>query len=241
MSNVWFAIPSARPDGGTARLWRDKGYNVALWIDQGAPEPSCANMVVRSQGAYPGYGAAMNALVKEVLSRDPRCDWVVTGGDDIDPDPNGYPEAIARSCSIYFGLSKMILFGETEIPMTFGVMQPTGDRWGDQNGVYIDRICGSPWLGRQFCERMYGGTGPYWPGYRHMFVDEELFNVATKLGCLWQRPDLTHMHHHIHRDGRGVVPEFLQYAYGAQHWGEASTLFESRRRAGFPGYEPRLG
>jgi hypothetical protein len=84
---------------------------------------------------------------------------------------------IAKECTAHFG-------------GTFGVMQPTGDRWA--NGS-IDRICGSPWLGREFCTRMYHGKGPMYGGYLHMFGDEELQHVATRLGVLWQRRDLTHL------------------------------------------------
>ena len=48
---------------------------------------------------------------------------------------------------------------------TFGVMQPTGDRWGERNGIAtIDRIAGSPWMGREFCRRMYHGSGPMYNG-----------------------------------------------------------------------------
>lgn len=127
----------------------------------------------------------------------------------------------------------------------FGVMQPTGDRWGDAQGAYIDRVAGSPWIGREFARRMYGGSGPYWPEYFHMGVDEELQAVATKLGVFWQRPDLTHYHAHWGRPRPGErmgqvdrMPAFLAEANSPEHWRKYKALFSKRQAAGFPGHEP---
>jgi hypothetical protein len=183
---------------------------------------------------YPGYGAAVNELVKLILLTDREASWIVTGGDDVEPDPNRRPDEIARQCSQHFR-------------GTFGVMQPTGDRWGeDRNqpnysgrGAYIDRVCGSPWLGRDFCRRMYGGHGPLFHGYRHMFVDEELQAVAQRLGVLWQRRDLTHFHRHWARvEIRVACPSFLAEANSPLHWQESQSLFRSRAATGFPGHKP---
>ncbi len=133
-------------------------------------------------------------------------------------------------------------------PSTFGVMQPTGDRWHEGLGGFtnapIDRVAGSPWIGREFARRMYGGKGPYFPGYKHMFVDEELQRVAEKYGVFWQRRDLTQRHNHW---GRGAtdkavieakIPAHLVQWNTPEHWKESKALFESRKGAGFPGAEP---
>lgn len=159
---------------------------------------------------------------------------------------------------------------------TFGVMQPTGDRWGiDPNthafvsrtqgcnscacqvcgrgeiapvhltGAYIDRVAGSPWIGREFARRIYQGNGPYWPEYTHMGVDEELQAVAIKYGVFWQRPDLTHFHQHWGRPKPGEVigqaermPEFLAKANSPGEWKRYKRIFADRQAAGFPGSEP---
>ncbi len=225
--SVWLTIPSARENGGTAPLWRSRGYKVALWRDQSSAPVDGADIVLTARGAYPGYAVAVNTLAKEVLRRDPECNWVVTGGDDTEPDPHE-PEEVARQCEDHFG-------------GTFGVMQPIGDRWGG-----VERICGSPWMGREFCERMYGGTGPLWPDYRHMFVDEELFEVSRITGALWQRGDLVHRHNHFCRQGDSVdwakglqeMPAFLREANSQEHWQKFGSLFRARKAAGFPGHEP---
>ena len=194
---------------------------------------------------YPGYAQATNALIAEVLARDPSCDWCVAGGDDIDPDANHTADEIAAQCSEHFARIHTQNRGDWAAEdyrrlATWGVMQPTGDRF---DGGSIDRICGSPWLGREFCRRVNQGRGPFWPEYTHMFSDEELQNVAVKLGVLWQRPDLIHYHNHFQRvpgtdfGQRATTPPHLAEAYSPEHWRKYKALFEARKATGFPGSE----
>lgn len=217
---------------------------------------------------YPGYAKAVNAIINGVIKlHDPNADWFVTGGDDIFPDKTKSAEEIARECSDRFTGLNWPPRGATEgmstpwerlrysgprneaEASTFGVMQPTADRWHEGVGGFsnapIDRVCGSPWMGREFCRRMYGGKGPLFEGYRHMFVDEELQEVALKLGVLWQRRDLTHFHKHW---GRGEtdksivndpkIPDHLVKWNTPEHWRESKQMFDERKAAGFPGHEP---
>ena len=98
-------------------------------------------------------------------------------------------------------------------------------------------------MGREFCQRANGGSGPLWREYTHMFVDLELQQVAQKLGILWQRRDLTHLHKHFTRvdgavDWKAVMPDFLRQANSPEHWAQFQALFMGRRGAGFPGHEP---
>ena len=133
-------------------------------------------------GNYQGWPWATNLLLRHVHWLSPGTPWLIAGGDDMDPEPEAAPEEIARQCEAHFG-------------GTYGVMQPTGDRWGvnpdhpnpAMRSAYIDRVCGSAWIGREFARRVNQGKGPLWPEYKHMFVDEELQGVAQKLGVLWQR------------------------------------------------------
>lgn len=252
MSSVWLTIPSARPDAGTVPLWRERGYKIALWRDlelgaEARVDNNGADGIIVS-APYPGYAKAVNLLVKLALC-DPKASWCVLGGDDTEPDPSHSPEEIARQCEEHFAAAfycadpiHPALEGlSLERIATFGVMQPTGDRWADGS---IDRICGSPWLGREFCQRVNQGRGPLWPDYSHMFEDAELQDVASKLGVLWQRRDLTHLHHHFVRTADGGVnwgappPDFLREANSPEHWKKFQALYQSRRSAGFPGHEP---
>jgi hypothetical protein len=221
---------------------------------------------------YRGYAEAVNTLARHVLQLDPACDWIVCGGDDTDPDPNHTADEIAAQLRDHFTNIHMAyaeyepsdhaeskphawtLFARTltgEQMRTFGVMQPTGDRFAfskAQGSAPIDRVAGSPWLGREWCVRANQGKGPLWPEYTHNFVDEELQNVAIKYGVFWQRPDLIHLHHHYQREtddinSRAVgkpVPVHLKDREDnpAVHWEPFKILFNQRKRAGFPGSEP---
>jgi len=219
---TWYAIPSKRAAAEVAAVvaaWQQRGYRVALWRDTGDDPVACDMLLT---GQYPGYARAVNALCAEILQRDAECQWIVTGGDDIQPDPTRMADEISIECSAHFG-------------GTFGVMQPTGDRWGERpelgcthpmHSAYIDRICGSPFMGREWCERANGGRGPLWPDFYHMFVDQFLQESAKRQNALWQRRDLTHLHQHWMREsGHGPCPDFLAKVNGPNHWSEAQALY----------------
>ena len=258
--SVWYCIPSKRsPTEANICLdkWRAQGYKIALWRDSGDEPIACDLMI---SGEYPGYAQAVNALCAEVLKSDPDCDWCVTGGDDIEPDPNQSAEEIARQCSEHFGkplglppepvrenrpdflhaelqATSAYLRINYSLP-TFGVMQPTGDRFAQGS---IDRIAGSPWMGREWCERANGGQGPFWPEFTHMFGDEALQRTAQKLGVFWQRPDLIHLHHHFMRKSTDinspavptVIPPHLVEWNSQRHWNEMQAIFRRLEAHGF--------
>lgn len=246
--SAWMCCPSKRPPVEAERvftLWLKRGYRIALWREDGSPM-ICDLML---GGEYPGYAVAQNELIKTILEFDPHCDWIVSAADDIDPDLNHTAHDIAQQCEAHFGRAEadagLVPIGKPARWSTYGVMQPTGDRWGDRQGAYIDRVAGSPWIGREFARRVYGGRGPYWPEYRHMFVDEELRAVAIKLDVYWERRDLIHLHRHWGRprDGETIapisrMPEFLTEANSPEHWARYKRIFAERQAAGFPGHEP---
>ncbi len=254
--SVWFCIPSARPPEEAEKClkeWRARGYKIALARDMDAP-PIADDLPEKVfDEFYPGYAISVNRLIKDVMEYDRDAEWFVTGGDDTLPDPNHSAEEIAKECSRYF---ERIEWNRSshEYPYrpgmaTFGVMQATGDRWQEGLGGFtnapIDRVCGSPWMGREFCKRINQGNGPLWHEYDHMFEDEELQCVAEKYGVLWQRRDLVHKHMHW---GRGetdrqvlndpVIPEHLKKWNTAEHWQKSKGIFTRRKAAGFPGSEP---
>ena len=251
--SVWYCIPSARPPEEAEpvlRQWRERGYKLALMRDPTAlrdcdivmgldrlpmATPHGCARFMRFQRAlstldvvhvcvYPGYSLAVNQLVRDIMGRDPLAEWLVTGGDDVSPDPNHSAEKIAKECSVHFA-------------GTFGVMQPTGDykRWPNSD---IREICGSPWMGREFCRRINQGHGPMWPEYFHMFNDEELQLVALKYRCFWQRPDLIHHHEHWQRQPGRAEPAHLKRANSRENWDAMKAIFERRKAAGFPESEP---
>jgi len=174
---------------------------------------------------YEGYARSVNRLCREVLMLDPECEWCVTGGDDTLPDLSHSPDEIARQCTEHFG-------------GTFGVMQPVGDRYA---GGCIDRIAGSPWMGREWCQRANQGAGPLYPEFQHMFVDEALLRSAEKLGVYWPRPDLTHFHDHFMRQSYAIdspaihraPPPHLTRWNTQEHWDESKALFQRLEAQGF--------
>lgn len=246
--SVWLAIPSKREPEEVEpvlKAWRERGYKIALHRDVGE---SIDADIVRSARQYPGYAVAVNTACRVILELDPQASWIVCAGDDTYPDPNHSAEEVALQCRAHFYDSRPASRELRLATDTFGVMQPTGDPWSDSAGRIIERIAGSPWIGREFARRMYGGAGPYWHEYRHCFVDEELQCVAQKLGVFWQRPDLIHHHQNWARpkhpqfpagDAKDM-PAFLAEANSAEHWAKYSNMFKERKEQGFPGHEPIL-
>ncbi len=227
--SCWLTIPSARPVDEVNRtmdVWRSKGYRVALWRDEWvheAPEQPKCDFIIKSP-VYLGYPVAVNALAEHVFRMDPDCNWVVAAGDDTTPDPIQTADTIAIQLTAHFNGS-------------FGICQPTGDPWRDVQGRIIERIAGSPFIGREFCRRIYGGKGPLWSEFTHCFADEHLLNVATKLGIYWPRPDLCHYHANWSRkDGATYerdMPAFLKDANSPEHWAKYKAVFERLKAGGF--------
>jgi hypothetical protein len=277
--SAWLCIPSARPPAERdpiLKLWRDRGYKIALQCDGSLDLYENEYGDVVFQRTYQGYAEAVNYLSKAVLETTPEAQWIVCAGDDTEPDRNHTAEEIAAQCTAHF---RKLHYGneshhapEVGPLATFGVMQPTGDRWGEHRnthtftpraggrpeiqlcsqcgrvkdnsihmvGAYIDRVAGSPWIGREFALRANQGRGPLWPEYFHMGCDEELQTVATRLGVFWQRPDLIHLHNHWGREAGNAanMPAFLKRANSAEEWNKYKALFAERQAAGFPGSEP---
>ncbi len=250
--SVWFVIPSIRPNGGTIPIWRKMGYRVAV-LRQGEPI-ECEIQI--PTGEYRGWAPSVNILAKWVVEHDQHAEWIVTGGDDYEPDKSKTADEIGDECLDHFADILWRRPNATPYDTTFGVMQATGDRWGDtpqsriqygqERGAYIDRIAGSPWLGREWVKRAYGGNGPMFNGYRHMYADEELLEVATKLSVYWPRRDLIQLHAHWGRQPGNApgkmadCPDFMLPWNTPQHWHESKNIFDTRKAAGFPGHEPLL-
>lgn len=215
---VWYAIPSASHLRASVCLakWKSRGYKTAVLVDGNTRAPACVDHYIDVTN-YPGYWVASNALCMALQSAD----IVVCGGDDVYPDPGANPQSVADQFFKRF-------------PDGFGVMQPTGD---DLDGT--DRICGSPWFGKGWLREGYGGRGPFWPEYMAFYGDEDLFNVAKKLGVLWQRPDLTQYHDHWIRTGG---PEKTPYQIkNDRYWEADKAIFQRRKATGFPGHARSTG
>jgi hypothetical protein len=217
--SVWYCIPSIRPYEEASACfaeWQRMGYRTAAFLNPDHPVPD--NLDVVFVGEYVGYGSALNTLCRLVLSSHIEANIIVTGGDDLFPETRlRAPEIEAQFISHFAG--------------TFGVMQPSGD----SHDRKIYQSCAvSPWLGREFCERGYGGKGPYWDGWRHFWVDKELFDVAHREGVYWDRPDLAQEHRHWLALKQQRPEHLKRWAACNQQY---FALYQQRKAQGFPGSE----
>ena len=219
---AWFCVPSAAPIGqanACFKVWRSLGYGVAIIGEDEARAWRLDVDFRLFQADYVGYAAAVNRLVEAVLLRDSACQWLVTGGDDVYPDPGYQADELAAELTAHFG-------------STLGVMQPYG---GDLSwSANAQRIAWSPWLGREWCSRAYQGQGPLCPLYYHGWADLELRLVAEREGVFWARPDLIHRHETWKaRIPRLLRPTHLRHTVPAIPIDEA--LFKQRQVSSFPG------
>lgn len=216
MPDVWYAIPSANPENCVRTLpkWREMGYKVAV-LQNRTRAAIPADVVVWSDH-YPGWAGSINELCRSVVPKSAKI--VVSGGDDMLPDPAIHASQIASEFLAKF-------------PDSFGVMQPQGD-----GTLGANTFCGSPWLGRGWIERAYFGRGPMPEGYHHNWADNELYWVAKGLGALWVRSDLTQTHEHFSRLDQ-PAPEYWNEAV-ARHDQADVERFIARMWLGFPGCEP---
>ena len=214
--DVWFAIPSASIARARDRLpaWRDMGYRVAVLQNREQGEIPADRVIWRD--TYPGWAESVNILCREVVPSD--APVVVTGGDDMLPDPDRAARELLDVFYAYF-------------PESFGVMQPVGDPY-----MNAREYCGSPWLGREWIDRAYAGQGPLWGGYRHNWADHELHWVARSLDVLQQDDTITQQHEHFTRTGE-ATPHFWKDEV-ASHDQADVELFIARLWQGFPGHAP---
>ncbi|MBM4107899.1 MAG: hypothetical protein FJ255_03670 [Phycisphaerae bacterium] len=213
---VWFAIPSASPEmcRRNLPLWKERGYRIALLQDRVRFEAPEADRVLRVDD-YRGWAWAVNRLCREVVPGS--ASLVVTGGDDMRPDPNHWAGQLAEQFHSRFADG-------------FGVMQPHGDGY-----LRAPHYCGSPFFGRRWIDTMYGGRGPVFDGYYHNWCDNEIYWVARCMGALWSRADLSHYHEHFTRLPR-EQGEFRAKIDGRDR--ADCRLYLSRAWTGFPGHEP---
>lgn len=204
---VWYAIPSANVQRAEKcfDLWRVHGCKIAVAINKGDPAPR-ADLVLELD-PYPGYFTAVNLLSQAIL-REHNPDIVITGGDDMYPDPRYRADVLAEEFFLRF-------------PDGYGVMQPTGDS-GDVPW------CGSPWMGRGWLERAYDGTGPFHGGYFHFHGDIELKSVAQAQNALWLRPEVSQFHDHWTRSGQ--QPTVYQARWARERKAADDRLLETRKK-----------
>lgn len=217
---VCFAVPSAAPieeAGRCLMAWRDMGYLTAIAHEDA--DRSVLDVDLRIlQASYPGWPLSINKLAKAALAKWPACQVIVTGGDDVYPDPLKRADEIEREFIAHF-------MG------TLGVMQPTGDDWRPKS---LNTKAHNPWLGREWCERSYCGNGPMPGYYYHCHADLELQEIAVRHGLFWQRADVVQKHAHWKRDKRPKPARTIRALEKVDH---DRSVYEQRKAADFPEHE----
>ena len=213
--DVWFAIPTCNITRANEcfEKWGRQGYKTAALVN-GMPRDMASQVKAERiwyLEKYPGWPTSVNILCKQLAEH---ADIVVSGGDDMDPDPNRNAVSIAHDFMDHF-------------KDAFGVMQPTGDEMEE-----TPRICGSPWMGWKWIAEAYGGRGPMWGEYHHFYADEELKSVSEKLGVLWQRKDLAHRHNHWSRPGGPPKTDYQLVL--DQAWSRDGMLNKMRKKNDYP-------
>lgn len=215
--NVYVLMPTAQKAHVPEVLgkWRDMGYKIGLFCDPGFVKVQHDMLI---QMPYPGVWKAWNMLAKAAFANN--ADVVVLAGDDMLPDPIRSAQVLAVEYLERF-------------PTGFGIMQPTGDTQGEKIGEQYNagRICGSPWFGKRWCLDGYGGEGPVNGNYTAFYADEELQIIASGLGRLWQRPEVSQLHLHW---SWGHLPKQEYHDRNQKHWEADKALFDKRKVEGFP-------
>lgn len=79
---------------------------------------------------------------------------------------------------------------------------------------------------------LYEKLGYFWhPGYRSMFVDEDLYWTARKLGAIKNAPHIKFEHQHT---SLGKAENDETYRRSAINWDSGKAFFHERRAQGFP-------
>ena len=79
---------------------------------------------------------------------------------------------------------------------------------------------------------LYERLGYFWhPEYKSMFVDEDLYWTARKLGALKFAPHLKFPHEHV---SVGKAQDDDTYRNSAKNWDQGKAVFAKRKAAGFP-------
>jgi hypothetical protein len=79
---------------------------------------------------------------------------------------------------------------------------------------------------------LYKTLGYFWhPGYKSMFVDEDLYWTAEKIGALRKAPWLKFPHNHV---SVGKAEDDETYRNSAKNWDTGKAFYQQRKQANFP-------
>jgi hypothetical protein len=212
--SVWIAVPTVDPPHlcEWATAWRTLGFHVALLFDEGHEVVHAPVADIAVWEPYRGWAAAVNSLASRVFWRG--ADIMVTGGDDIWPDPHWDAQRLAERFA-------------AEFPDFDGVAQPSGGNVHD-----TDTCCIAPLIGCGWWARHYRARGPFWPEYFHFWTDSELHDVAARDKRLALWPQVAWRHEHWFLRGTEPTPH-LRIARSRNE--QDREMYLARKAAAFPG------
>ena len=171
---MWVVMPTAKPNIEYLQKWRDKGYEIGLFLDRGVSVLGDFVPDLLAQGTWTTTPDAWNLLVDMVFRqcKDEKC--VLLAADDVYPDSDHTSEDVEADFLKRF-------------PDAFGVVKHTGDSFGAQRAIQ------HPLIGREWRNR-FGFAMP--TGYYHYCTDCELFELANALDCYQENSDVVFYHDH---------------------------------------------
>lgn len=109
-----------------------------------------------------------------------------------------------------------------------------GNWWDHDHAVHINDGFGQRMTHAVISRKRYLRYGYfYYPGYKSMFNDTELEEVAVRDGVVIDGRHITIQHHHYSNKHRGQ-DEVDKLHGGAARWKHGEELFNRRKAAGFP-------
>lgn len=212
--NLWVSMVSGNPSLAefNGRKWKAAGFKLFADIECGLVP--CADET--RMRAYDGHPRSSNRAIADCIALG--ADVVLNVNDDMYPIDMTADDLI-RAWSFVFDLS------------TLGVMQCAGDMWG---GMAWAAVC--PAVGREYAQRINGGRGLYWPEYNHYFADQEIREVAERLGKFHLHTSLKIYHDHHTRGGRDGLTAQNRAHTQSKHERDRQ-IYNSRLSANFPNHE----
>lgn len=222
--SVWYMFPTMTEKAAqkTIALWKSEGYRVAVLTEE-RMDVKQADIHILTKD-FRNWGHAQNKIMKKLLTWDRSADFFIAGSDDIEPHQGlEIPKVIEELKQEY---------GED----LYCVMQPIGDPYGG-----INHCAPHPWIGRGWAKKQF----PLCPLYHHLYVDQELKDVAEAEGAFCTRSDIIQVHKHWGRDGcSDFLPEERRMAI-KRHRLADKKLYDTRKAKRLLGivraYDPITG
>lgn len=184
--------------------------NIEIILSLDESDPTLGDYLRIQTGYVSNIVVSNNSSVVEATNqaaKKSKGDILIYLSDDFTCPPNWYQLIIEQ----FKGVTTPMLLKVDDCLQNFGA-----------------RVLTIPIMNRQLYEKL----GYFWhPGYKSMFVDEDLYNTAEKLRALKFAPQLKFPHEHV---CNGKAPDDETYRRSSANWNQGQEFFKQRKAAGFP-------